>query len=344
MGTLLVIGAIPSGLAGTVKSASGLYTVRFFIGILGGTFVPCQAWTTAFFDKNVVGSANALVGGWGNSGGGFTFLIMVSLYNQLRSDGLSSHSAWRAAFAIVPVPVLLITAFLVFTFGTDHPAGKWSDRHNIPAAHMASVAHGQEGTENLEGDDEKLRKAREYDEKHYNANSQKDGTSVTVAAADVGTGTGTGTGDGAPKSSLDTAVNEPLTLKSAGLVLGNRLTWLPALAYLTTFGYELAIDANLANVMFNLYKSPSFTQTSAGYVSDLHLSLFSSFDVLTYLFLSSHAVRRHLRPHQYCHPSHRWIPRRPDLQALWCTREEVSYNSTWLLARCCFRRSRRLYR
>lgn len=86
MAALLVLGAIPSGLAGTITSVSGLYTVRFFIGILGGestllyhsfglkswiagTFVPCQAWTTAWFDKSVVGRANALVAGWGNMGG-----------------------------------------------------------------------------------------------------------------------------------------------------------------------------------------------------------------------------------------------------------------------------------
>ena len=51
-----------SGLAGTAFNAGALYTLRFFIGILGGTFVMCQAWTTAFFDKSVVGTANALVG------------------------------------------------------------------------------------------------------------------------------------------------------------------------------------------------------------------------------------------------------------------------------------------
>ena len=58
MAGLLVLGAIPSGLAGTARTATGLYLVRFFIGILGGTFVACQAWTTAFFDKNVVGPGN----------------------------------------------------------------------------------------------------------------------------------------------------------------------------------------------------------------------------------------------------------------------------------------------
>jgi len=55
MAGLLIMGAIPSGLAGTISTANGLYIVRFFIGILGATFVSCQAWNTAFFDKNVVG-------------------------------------------------------------------------------------------------------------------------------------------------------------------------------------------------------------------------------------------------------------------------------------------------
>jgi len=43
---LLILGAIPTFLAGTIKTAAGLYTIRFFIGILGGSFVPCQVWTT----------------------------------------------------------------------------------------------------------------------------------------------------------------------------------------------------------------------------------------------------------------------------------------------------------
>lgn len=70
--SLLFIGSIPTALAGTAHNAMGLYFIRFFVGILGGTFVPCQVWSTGFFDKNVVGTSNALVGGWGNSGGGIT--------------------------------------------------------------------------------------------------------------------------------------------------------------------------------------------------------------------------------------------------------------------------------
>jgi MFS transporter, NNP family, nitrate/nitrite transporter len=68
----LLAGALPTALAGLVKTPTGLIVLRFFIGILGASFVPCQVWSTGFFDKNVVGTANALAAGWGNSGGGIT--------------------------------------------------------------------------------------------------------------------------------------------------------------------------------------------------------------------------------------------------------------------------------
>jgi MFS transporter, NNP family, nitrate/nitrite transporter len=67
MAAILLLGAIASGLAGTAHNAATLYVVRFFIGILGASFVPCQAWTSVFFDKSCVGAANALVAGWGMS-------------------------------------------------------------------------------------------------------------------------------------------------------------------------------------------------------------------------------------------------------------------------------------
>jgi hypothetical protein len=44
------------------------------------------------------------------------------------------------------------------------------------------------------------------------------------------------------KSELDIAVNEHLTVKTALQILRNPRTWLPALSYLSSFGYELAID------------------------------------------------------------------------------------------------------
>jgi hypothetical protein len=69
---LLLCGSIPTAMAGLVTTPNGLIALRFFVGILGGTFVPCQVWCTGFFDKNIVGTANSLAGGWGNAGGGIT--------------------------------------------------------------------------------------------------------------------------------------------------------------------------------------------------------------------------------------------------------------------------------
>ena len=42
----LVAGAIPTAFAFTIKGATSLIVVRFFVGILGGSFVPCQVWST----------------------------------------------------------------------------------------------------------------------------------------------------------------------------------------------------------------------------------------------------------------------------------------------------------
>lgn len=41
---VLCCAAIPVGCTGLINSATGLYVLRLFIGIAGGTFVCCQAW------------------------------------------------------------------------------------------------------------------------------------------------------------------------------------------------------------------------------------------------------------------------------------------------------------
>lgn len=126
-GTLL-LGSIPLGLAPLVKSASGLYVSRFFIGILGGSFVPCQVWSTGFFDKNIVGTANALTGGWGNAGGGITYFIMPAVFDSFVARGYTAGVAWRLTF-IVPLIVTLVTGVAMLLLCPDTPTGKWSERH-----------------------------------------------------------------------------------------------------------------------------------------------------------------------------------------------------------------------
>ncbi|KAJ2977244.1 hypothetical protein NQ176_g4481 [Zarea fungicola] len=125
----LLLGAIPSALAGTVTTANGLIALRFFVGILGGTFVPCQVWTTSFFDKNVVGTANALTAGLGNAGGGITYFVMPAIFDSLVAhQDLTPHVAWRVSF-IVPFILIVTIAIAMLTLCDDCATGKWSQRH-----------------------------------------------------------------------------------------------------------------------------------------------------------------------------------------------------------------------
>ncbi|KAJ5771285.1 uncharacterized protein N7511_003336 [Penicillium nucicola] len=126
---LLLCGSIPTAMAGLVTNAKGLIALRFFVGILGGTFVPCQVWCTGFFDKKIVGTANSLAGGWGNAGGGITYFVMPAIYDSLMRDrGLSSHKAWRVAY-IVPFIIIAAIAIGMLLLCEDTPTGKWSERH-----------------------------------------------------------------------------------------------------------------------------------------------------------------------------------------------------------------------
>lgn len=139
----LLLGSIPTALAGTVTTARGLLTLRFFVGILGGSFVPCQVWSTGFFDKNVVGTANAFTGGFGNSGGGVTYFLMPAIFDSLvQSQGLTPHKAWRVAF-IVPFIIIVATAITFLLVCPDTPTGPWSERHLAAQQHLAD--HGITG-------------------------------------------------------------------------------------------------------------------------------------------------------------------------------------------------------
>jgi len=129
MATLLSISAIPIGLCGLVSNATGFITVRFFIGIIGATFVPCQFWTTQMFSSSVVGSANALVGGWGNMGAGVTYVLMPLVFNAIHVT-LSEHAAWRVAM-VVPAGLCLVVGIMCLFFSDDCPQGDWSQRDQI---------------------------------------------------------------------------------------------------------------------------------------------------------------------------------------------------------------------
>jgi NNP family nitrate/nitrite transporter-like MFS transporter len=139
----LLVGAIPTFLSGTAYNASELMALRFFIGILGGSFVPCQVWSTGFFDKNVVGSANAFTAGFGNAGGGITYFLTPAIFDLLVSNHrLTPHVAWRVVFVVPGICITAVALGLLFLC-PDTPTGKWSDRHLSAQQNLA--AHGVTG-------------------------------------------------------------------------------------------------------------------------------------------------------------------------------------------------------
>lgn len=131
---ILCAASIPTACTGLVNSATGLAVIRLFIGIAGGCFVMCQYWSSRMFVKELVGTANALVGGWGNLGGGVTQLVMGSLLFPLFTyffDG-NKEMAWRTV-SIVPAVIAFSTGVLVFFISDDAPKGNYSElkKHGV---------------------------------------------------------------------------------------------------------------------------------------------------------------------------------------------------------------------
>jgi MFS transporter, NNP family, nitrate/nitrite transporter len=119
---LLALGAIPVVGIAVANSYIGFLIFRLAIGAVGASFVITQFHTSMMFAPNVVGTANATVGGWGNAGGGVTQTVMPVLLAALVSLGLSQAAGWRVAM-VVPGIMMLIVAVLYWTLTQDTPEG-----------------------------------------------------------------------------------------------------------------------------------------------------------------------------------------------------------------------------
>lgn len=184
--------------------------------------------------------------------GGITYMVMVALYAKLH-ETLSQHVAWRISFVVVPVPVLLSVAAATLIFGTDHPTGKWANRHTMPAT-AAAVMRGH--SIQLDASEQAVineKKSKPTTEVNIHEVDEEDDAREAAAAVNG--------------SDLDVAVNEALTLRSAARILASPLTWLPALAYMSTFGFELAVDSNLHHDLLQTH--PGLGQLNAGYLASV---------------------------------------------------------------------------
>ena len=252
----LLAGAIPTVLAGAVFNPSGLIALRFFVGILGGSFVPCQVWSTGFFDKNVVGTANAFTGGWGNAGGGITYFLMPAIFDSLvQSRGLSVHVAWRVAF-IVPFIVIVTVAIAMLLLCPDTPTGKWSERQLHAQQNLAT--HGIQGNvvDVPGGFAEK---------KASNAGTDDSGEKKHDYGGEKFAGTPDHEAQMGEQQMLDVAKGEVIqkpTFKEAMHVVFSFPTATLALCYFCSFGTELAINSILGN--YYAANFPYLGQTGSG--------------------------------------------------------------------------------
>lgn len=124
---LLVIGAIPVMCIGFANSYETFLVFRLIIGIVGASFVITQFHTSVMFAPNVVGTANAVAGGWGNLGGGVTQIIMPLIAAAFVGAGyIDKGNSWRIAM-IVPGAILLIMAFVYYRFTKDTPNGNYNE-------------------------------------------------------------------------------------------------------------------------------------------------------------------------------------------------------------------------
>ena len=258
----LLIGAIPTALAGTIYNVHQLMAARFFIGILGGSFVPCQVWSTGFFDKNVVGTSNAIAAGLGNAGGGITYFLMPAIFDSLvRDQGLTPHTAWRVSY-IVPFIAIVTVAILLVVLCPDTPTGKWADRHLH--AQQSLAAHGitanvvDAPTDNFMAKPSTEATTPPSEARHSNGHEKMEYDAKPANFGDHEAQT-------TPQSMLDTARGEVVVAPSFSEFVKVTLslqTMVTALAYFCSFGAELSINSILGQ--YYLKNFPYLGQTGTG--------------------------------------------------------------------------------
>lgn len=124
---LLVLCSLPVMLIGLSNSYTSFLLFRLAIGVIGASFVLTQFHTSVMFAPNIKGTANAVAGGWGNTGGGATQIIMPLIAAGLVAVGwVSKEDSWRYAM-IVPGVLLLVMATLYWKYTKDTPAGNFDE-------------------------------------------------------------------------------------------------------------------------------------------------------------------------------------------------------------------------
>ena len=257
----MLAGSLPTALAGTVQNAGGLIALRCFTGILGATFVPCEVWATAFFDKSIVGASNAFAAGWGNAGGGITYFVMPAIFDSLvENHGLRSGVAWRVTFIVPFILIVATTAMMIF-FCPDTPFGSWSARHRAMNRQLA--------TRDMFVSTAKPNKVRESQAESEDKIELNQNTKVGTKPISVGSENEDVEADDPVIAERDLMaaaswelVQKPTMGQSFRALLSIH-TFTMLATYFCSFGTELALLSFLGAYYYQQFL-PDLTQTSAG--------------------------------------------------------------------------------
>ncbi|KAG0198182.1 High-affinity nitrate transporter 2.1 [Mortierella sp. GBA30] len=247
MSGLLLLGSIPVGLIGLVSDANGLIVTRFFIGIIGATFVPCQYWASQMFSYEIVGTANAICGGFGNMGAGVSYFLIPLFYSAIATS-LPPHQAWRVTF-VIPACLCILMAAADYFLGDDSPNGDWKKRNSL----LEDPNVEQHGKPQLNFDLDSIDTGKSDNEKSI---SRKESLHNTIMQ---------------PASGL---VEQPSVIKDLLQQLKNPAVLILMVQYGCSFGLELAVD----NVIGEFFHSHfGLSQTTSGMLGSIFglMNLFS---------------------------------------------------------------------
>uniref|UniRef100_UPI0035CBDECA glutamate synthase large subunit n=2 Tax=Mycobacterium TaxID=1763 RepID=UPI0035CBDECA len=138
---LLFFGAFPVIGVAFAWDYTSFLVFRLLIGIIGASFVITQFHTSVMFAPNVVGTANATVGGWGNAGGGVTQSVMPIVLALVGAWGFSKGMSWRYA-QVLPAALMLVTAVIYWMYTQDTPEGNFADMRRAGLSTMVGKKGG----------------------------------------------------------------------------------------------------------------------------------------------------------------------------------------------------------
>jgi nitrate/nitrite transporter NarK len=124
---IMAVGGAVVCLTGAVQSGAGLSAIRFFIGCIGGAFVPTQFWIAMMYSGEVVGTMAGTAAGFGNTGAGVVVFVVGGIIDAMAAAGVGPDTRWRVS-QLLPGALMLLVALPVWYLTDDCPQGHWDSR------------------------------------------------------------------------------------------------------------------------------------------------------------------------------------------------------------------------